>query len=106
MGVSDKWWFIIGGRALLLLLWTLYVILSRFIGLGYVSWMIYVVGAPYLLLTLSSSVAVYFDRQYVTATSDWSPSRIYYLMVVPARAIGELSPFVYLYHRHQYVGVP
>ncbi|MUV60432.1 hypothetical protein [Halobacterium sp. CBA1126] len=57
-----------------------------------------------LALALCSPAFVYFDRQYLAAEAAWTPSALYYLMVVPA-----VAPFLalaYVYRRHQRVGVP
>jgi len=55
-------------------------------------------------LALCSPAFVYFDRQYLAAERAWTPSVLYYAMVVPA-----VAPFVaaaYVYQRHRRVGVP
>jgi len=55
-------------------------------------------------LALCSPAFVHFDRQYLAAERSWTPSVLYYVMVVPA-----VAPFVaaaYVYQRHRRVGVP
>jgi len=55
-------------------------------------------------LALCSPAFVYFDRQYLAAERAWTPSVLYYVMVVPA-----VAPFVaaaYVYQRYRHVGVP
>lgn len=57
-----------------------------------------------LTLQLLSPVWLYYDRQYLAAVSGWTPSGWYYLMALPPLSVF-LSP-LYLYQRHQHVGVP
>lgn len=56
------------------------------------------------VLQVGSPAWVYLDRRYVTAVSDWEPSGWYYFMVLPPLPV-LLAP-LYLYRRHQYLGVP
>ncbi|MGB9964828.1 hypothetical protein [Halobacterium hubeiense] len=65
---------------------------------------VFAVVALGFVLALCSPVFVYFDRQYLAAEAAWTPSALYYLMVVPA-----VAPFLalaYVYRRHRRVGVP
>jgi len=63
--------------------------------------------APVILLgyalTLFSPLFVYFDKQYVESVSTWTPSSWYYLMPFPPLTFLSI---VYIYQRHEYVGVP
>lgn len=67
-----------------------------------------VLGFLFVLLSfglwLLQIVAVYYDRRYVTTVSDWSPSVVYYLVVV--FPIGILIAIIYLYERHSHIGIP
>ncbi len=62
-----------------------------------------------VMLTAPAVVAVgiHFDRKYVASMSDWEPRSEYILLGV-AMLFGIGIPFalLYLYRRHQYVGVP
>lgn len=57
-----------------------------------------------LALQLLSPLSVYLDSRYVRTVSEWEPSAVHYVMVLPPFAI-VLAP-LYLYQRHRYVGVP
>lgn len=57
------------------------------------------------LLTFISPIAVYFDRQYLAAVSEWTPSKLYYLMIIPF-LVNVILAIVYSYQRHKYVGAP
>ena len=57
------------------------------------------------LLTFIPPIAVYFDRQYVTTVSEWTPSKLYYLMIIPS-IVNVIPAIAYSYNRHKYVVVP
>ena len=99
---GEHWWIPIGLLAL---------VLPVLLGFGilfppdvYTS----VLTAPIVLLgfvlTLFAPIAVYFDRKYVTAVSNWTPSEWYFLIVLPPFSL--VLPYVYLYRRQRYVSKP
>lgn len=53
---------------------------------------------------VTSSVAVYFDRQYVASVSDWTPTRLYYFTFLGY--VGMMLAIVYVWRRHRVLGVP
>lgn len=55
------------------------------------------------LLTVLSPVFVYLDGQYVRSVSRWEPGGWYYLMILPPLT---LLSIVYVYRRHEFVGIP
>jgi len=57
-----------------------------------------------LALQLCSPVCLYYDRRYLSAVADWTPSKWYYAMLFPPLSV-VLAP-LYLYQRQQRVGVP
>jgi hypothetical protein len=65
---------------------------------------VFAVVALGFVLALCSPVFVHLDKQYLVATSEWTPSALYYLMVVPA--VAPLVAAAYVYRRHEHVGVP
>lgn len=99
---NDKWWIPIGVLAALVPIIALIAIALP--PDAYTS----LITAPFALLggvlTLLSPLIVYFDKQYVTAVSDWDPSGWYYWMIAPPLTL--VLPFAYLYERHKYVDVP
>lgn len=50
-----------------------------------------------------SPIAFYLDQKYVTSVSQWSPSKAYYLVVIPYLSI--IVSAVYLYKRKSIVGL-
>ena len=109
---SSKWWILI-----FLLALNLPVALALFIVLELLTpYLVMESGSPYQyifyllialgwLLTFISPVAVYFDRQYVASVSEWTPSKLYYLMIIPS-IVNVILAIAYSYYRHKYVGVP
>lgn len=53
---------------------------------------------------LLSSVAVYFDRKYVSSVSEWTPTRLYYFTFLGYP--GMMIALVYVWRRHRVLGVP
>ncbi|WP_227377906.1 hypothetical protein [Haladaptatus halobius] len=99
---NDKWWIPIGMLAALVPIIALIAIALP--PDAYTS----LITTPFALLggflTLLSPLIIYFDKQYVTAVSDWNPSGWYYWMIIPV--IGFVLPYLYLYERHKYVDTP
>lgn len=99
---AEKWWMLIG---VLAAIFPILALLAVALPTDVYSSLI---AAPFALLgsaiMLLSPLIVYFDKQYVTAVSDWTPSGWYYLMIAPPLTL--VLPFVYLYERHKYVGTP
>lgn len=65
----------------------------------------YLLVAAGWLLTVLSPIAVYFDRQYVASLTEWTPSKLYYLMIFPF-FINTILAIAYIYNRHRYLGMP
>lgn len=67
-----------------------------------------VVGALWSLAMLFSVVvspaSVYFDRRHLTRTVGWTPSRAYYLAVIPG--VNLLVGAAYLWQRHRALADP
>ena len=104
--VSDKWWWIIASQPVGYLLLFAMSVAYTLLPIPFMSPfpVPYVLIGLLWLLSFVAPVAVYFDRKYVAAVSDWSPSLAYYLVILPA--FGVLLAAIYAYERHQYVGVP
>ncbi|ODR79855.1 hypothetical protein BG842_04915 [Haladaptatus sp. W1] len=99
---SDKWWILIAVLAVLVPIIAL--LGAAFPPDVYTSLTVAPFGLLAWILAFLSPLIVYFDKQYVTAVSDWTPSGWYYLMIAPPLTL--VLPFVYLYERHKYVGTP
>ncbi|WP_336036344.1 hypothetical protein [Halobacterium yunchengense] len=65
---------------------------------------LFVVALAGVALALLSPVFVSFDRDYLAAAGEWTPSPWYYLMA--ALPVAPLVAAAYVYRRHQRVGVP
>ncbi len=99
---SDRWW-----QPITVLVATLPVALVLSLVLppdAFAMLPVFAVVALGVALALCSPAFVYFDRQYLAAEDAWTPSALYYLMVVPA--VAPLVAAAYVYRRHQHVGVP
>ena len=117
-----NWWLLIAVRAAVPIVWLLVVLLEVLstlpsAGLNLVSipsinaggpganLLVLWIGLIYILPPLSG-IALFFDRKYVLSVSDWAPSLLYYLMVIPGMVIPDLIAIIYLYERHKYAGTP
>lgn len=99
---SDRWWVPISVLALLApILVALAVALPPD---AYASLLL----APFSLLgavlTLLSPLFVRFDRRYLEGRSEWVPSGWYFWMIFPL--LTPVLSVLYVYRRHEYVGVP
>lgn len=56
------------------------------------------------VLALLSPLFARFDRRYLEGRSEWTPSGWYYWMIFPA--LTPVLSIVYVYRRHEHVGVP
>lgn len=99
---SDKWWMLIGILAAFAVALPIVATISP--PDAYDS----LITAPFAIiggiLTLLSPLIVYYDKKFVNSVTEWNPTGWYYLMILPPLTL--ILPFVYLYERHKYVGVP
>ncbi|WP_266078134.1 hypothetical protein [Haladaptatus caseinilyticus] len=67
----------------------------------------FVFGVAVLTAPAIVAIGIHFDRQYVASVSSWEPRSEYVLLGI-AMWFGVGIPFglLYLYRRHEYVGVP
>lgn len=102
---NDTWWWILAAQPLGFLLLFVMAVAYAVLPIPFMA----PFPVPYVLIGLLwllkfvAPVAVYFDRRAV-AVSDWSPSIAYYLVILPV--VGVLLAAIYLYERHDRVGVP
>lgn len=96
--VSESWWYgVAGGTGL----WFVIVVLASidagggaFGGfLALVAW----IGLP---------LAAYFDMQYIRANSKWNPNTIVWVVLLAIWLVNIVAGAVYLYRRHEVLGVP
>lgn len=109
---SSKWWI-----PIFLLALTLPVAFALFIVVELLTpYLVMESGSPHQyifyalialgwLLTFISPLAVHFDRKYVASVSEWTPSKLYYLMIIPS-LVNVILAIAYSYNRHKHVGVP
>jgi hypothetical protein len=99
--VTDTWWQGVAGATGI---WVLTVLLSSVSGSGAGADVAGLLGIlAWALLPLS----LYFDSEYVRANAHWNPSRWVYVgtaILLPMFCI--VTGAVYLYRRHEVVGVP
>lgn len=97
--VSDTWWYGVAGGVGL---WVFVVLLSgvargsagAFVGLlALVAW----AGLP---------AAAYFDMQYIRANGQWNPNTVVWVILLAIWLINIVAGAVYLYRRHEVLGVP
>lgn len=97
--VSDTWWYgVAGGTGL----WVLVFILAGSAGdslgafagfLAFVAW----IGLP---------LAAYFDMQYIRANAKWNPNTGLWVILLAVWLVNIVAGAVYLYRRHEVLGVP
>lgn len=102
--VSDKWWILVAVQPVWFLLLLVVGLVSTAMQTAIFSDIAYPMVLVGIVLLLLCPVGVHFDRKYVAAVSDWRPSLAYYLTF--ASVVGALLAAIYVYERHEYVGVP
>lgn len=99
--VSDTWWQgVAGGTGL----WFLAILLSVASNGGALE---NIMGLTGLLAWVLLPLSLYFDTEYVRANAHWNPSRWVYVgtaALVPGFCV--VTGAVYLYRRHEVLGVP
>lgn len=96
--VSENWWYgIVAGT----ILWVLFILLSDFLsgsgtGMGFIVFLAWI-GLP---------IAAYFDMEYVRANSEWNPNTIIWIILFVIWLVNIIAGIVYLYRRHEVLGVP
>ncbi|MCL9812982.1 zinc ribbon domain-containing protein [Natranaeroarchaeum aerophilus] len=97
--VSDTWWYgVAGGTAL----WALAFIFAGVVGdsLGPLA------GFVLLGAWIGLPLAAYFDIQYVRANAEWNPTTVLWMILLAIWLVNILAGVVYLYRRHEVLGVP
>lgn len=106
-GLSDKWWLPVVLAAMALPVNVVGGFTIGFVGstvggdIGAATDLLWSIVVATLLV---SSVGVYFDRQFVSSVSDWTPSRLYYLTFLGY--FGMFLAVLYVWRRHQVLGAP
>ena len=102
--VSDKWWVLVVVQPIWFLLLLVIGLFSTAAQTAIFSDIAYPMVLVGIVLLLLCPIGVHFDRKYVAAVADWRPSIAYYLTF--ASLVGVLLAAMYLYERHEHVGVP
>lgn len=110
----ENWWWVIAGRVIslsVLIVTFGIIVLLNYTHRQNVLFDVASGLAQFLLplttiLIFMSTIAVHFDRRYVTANSDWNPSKLYYLVGFPDGVLSTLLAVIYLYKRHHHIGLP
>ena len=106
--VSDKWWLLPFVEACVLPVGIGAIVFAALIDV-FIPWvadlLVYGIGFHVMMASyVLGPVGIYFDRQYVGFVSDWTPSQLYYMALIPGW--GLLIAMVYIYNRHDNIGVP
>lgn len=108
--VRSNWWYVVGFVALWApvstILFVLYVASLNWLG-SLIAPLTYLAIIMLLLLP----VALYFDISAINRSGvDWAPNRTLYVLAatigIVATVISFVVAVVYLYRRHQHVGIP
>lgn len=97
--VSDTWWYGVAGGTIL---WILVLVLAGIAGDSLGAFAGFIVIATWVGLP----VAAYFDIQYVRANSEWNPSTVLWMILLLIWVVNIIAGVVYLYRRHEVLGVP
>lgn len=99
--VTDAWWYGIAGGVGL---WVMVLILAGLIGTSTAGG--FLTGVLALIAWASLPVATFFDIQYVRANSQWNPTTVLWLVAMLVWLVNIVAGAVYLYRRHEVLGVP
>ena len=102
--VSDKWWVLVAVSPIWFLLLLVIGLISTAAQTAIFSDIAYPMVLVGIVLLVLCPIGVHFDRKYVAEVSDWRPSLAYYLTF--ASVVGALLAAIYVYERHEHVGVP
>lgn len=96
--VSENWYYGVGTS---LGLWTIAFALSSTTGV-----LSTVAGFAMLAAWALMPVAIYFDKQYLRANSQWNPSTLPWIAAALIPLVNIVASAVFLYRRHEVLGVP
>ena len=102
--VSDRWWWLVAAQPVWFVLFFAVAIGTSVTNAYFLADAVYWMVLFGLALLPLAPIGVHFDRKYVAAAADWRPSIAYYLTF--ASFVGVLLAAMYLYERHERVGVP
>jgi hypothetical protein len=108
---SDRWWLVLLAIPLVFLCWlSLSVVglgIAPYVPLQLTGLVVEVQGALVVAsfaLSFLAPFVVHHDRRHVAARTPWTPSVLYYLVVVPL--VNVLVATLYLWRRHRQLGRP
>lgn len=96
--VSENWWYgVAAGTAI----WAIFLILSDVLSSSGAF-------AGFLLLIgwIGLPLSAYFDMQFVRANSEWNPNTVVWVVLLAIWLVNIVVGAVYLYRRHETLGVP
>jgi len=93
--VSENWYYLVGACTAL---WVIGFALSG-------SWED-AAGLILIIAWIGLPIGIYFDMQYVRANSRWNPNTIGWLVVSIIWIVNIVAGLIYLYRRHETLGVP
>lgn len=93
--VSENWYYLVGACTAL---WVIgFVLMEIWEGAAVLIFIIAWIGLP---------IGIYFDMQYVRANSRWNPNTIGWLILSIIWFVNIIAGLVYLYRRHETLGIP
>lgn len=102
--VSDRWWLLVAFQPAWFLLLLAIFLMQMITDLQLFYAVVYPVQLVGFAALPFAPLGVHYDRKYVAAVADWRPSLAYYLTF--ASIVGVLLAAIYVYERHEHVGVP
>jgi predicted RNA-binding Zn-ribbon protein involved in translation (DUF1610 family) len=97
--VSESWWY---GVAICLGLWVLVLVLPETISPTVDA----LVGLVAVTAWVGLPLSAYFDSKYVAGHSDWRPNEPLWVIGLLVPVVNIVFGGVYLYRRHEVLGVP
>lgn len=97
--VSQQWWYGIAGGVVL---W----VLVLFVPVGESAIVGQILNATMVVAWAGLPLAAYFDMQYVRDSSAWQPRETIWVLLFAIWFVNIAAGVVYLYRRHEELGVP
>lgn len=98
--VSEDWYYAVAAGVGL---WMILLVFGQATGAGPLGVVIGFIG---LIGWVILPVGIYFDSKYVRANSQWNPSGVGWIIAAIIPLISIVAGGVYLYRRHEVIGIP
>lgn len=98
--VTGSWWY---GVAIGTLVW---IGIFAVAGSGTVGEDNLIMSFIVLIAWLGLPIAAYYDMDYIRANGNWNPNTVVWIVMFAIFLVNVVAGFVYLYRRHEVLGVP